>query len=164
MIVACVTCARLDESTIAPSRLFNPGRCAACNGYLRPLATRGGWVAVDLDGVLAYHDPDARPYDGSIGPAVPVMVARVKEWIAAGYEVRVFTARIAPLDGESPESERIIQQHHAIHAFTVATFGYPLTVTCIKDRKMIEVWDDRAVQVQPNTGEMTLYQSSRIKP
>ena len=54
-----------------------------------------GWIGVDLDGTLA----EDNGYDGptDIGPPVPGMVERVKEWLAKGREVRVVTARVSPL-------------------------------------------------------------------
>ena len=30
--------------------------------------------------------------------------------------------------------------------------GEALPITCIKDMRMTELWDDRAIQVVPNTG------------
>ena len=51
-----------------------------------------GWIGVDLDGVLA-------KYDGAMGNAIgePIkpMLAKVQDWVAAGREVRIFTARVS---------------------------------------------------------------------
>jgi len=42
---------------------------------------------------------------------------------------------------------------YAIH-YHIAAHGLPLLpVQCWKDPFMLELWDDRAVQVRPNTGE-----------
>lgn len=101
-----------------------------------------GWIAVDLDGTLAHYDH----WRGSdhVGAPVELMVARVRNWLDEGRDVRVFTARIA--DGE-PETKRVIQDWCEQH------IGQRLEVTNVKDFQMIELWDDRAVQVIPNTGE-----------
>lgn len=48
------------------------------------------WIGVDLDGTLAYYDI---AQGDAIGEPVPLMLARVKTWIAAGIEVRIVTAR-----------------------------------------------------------------------
>lgn len=40
----------------------------------------------------------------------------------------------------------------AIQDWTEKHLGARLTVTCVKDLHMIELWDDRAVQVVVNTG------------
>lgn len=100
---------------------------------------RTSWIGVDFDGTLAH-------YDGYKGPAVlghPVinMLERVCDWVAEGREVRIFTAR-----ADEPESVRAIQ------AWCLDHIGVALPVTNVKDRHMNELWDDRAVQVEKNTG------------
>lgn len=40
----------------------------------------------------------------------------------------------------------------AIHSWCKQYIGQALAVTCVKDYRMFELWDDRAVQVEPNTG------------
>jgi hypothetical protein len=50
-----------------------------------------GWIGVDLDGTLAHYSEWKGP--DSIGEPVPLMLARVKEWLAKGLEVRIVTAR-----------------------------------------------------------------------
>lgn len=104
-----------------------------------------GWIGVDLDGTLAEY----KEFKGetSIGPPVPLMVARVKKWLAEGKEVRIFTARVA-----KPDNEEAV--HQAIHLWSVLHLGKQLRVTCKKDHKMTELWDDRAKQVIPNTGKL----------
>ncbi len=52
-----------------------------------------GWIGVDLDGTLAQYDGWKGP--DNIGDPIPLMVGRVKEWLEAGHEVRVFTARVS---------------------------------------------------------------------
>ena len=52
--------------------------------------TQSGWIGVDLDGTLAKYGI----WDGSIGEPIPLMVERVKIWIALGVEVKIFTARV----------------------------------------------------------------------
>ena len=106
-----------------------------------------GWIAVDLDGTLAEYEPGS-PWDGvEIGPPVPAMVDRVRRWLAAGRDVRVFTARVGPVrDAAYPEIVGAIQD------WCLAHVGKILPVTATKDYHMLELWDDRAVQVERNTG------------
>ena len=52
-----------------------------------------GWIGVDLDGTLAQY---GGWNGGLIGDPVPLMLQRVKEWIADGKDVRIMTARVAP--------------------------------------------------------------------
>lgn len=94
-----------------------------------------GWIGVDFDGTLAeYSTPTA-------GRPIAPMVARVKAWLADGVEVRIVTAR-AGLPDMIPAVEAWCEQH----------IGRRLPVTDRKDFGMIELWDDRAVQVITNTG------------
>lgn len=104
------------------------------------------WIGVDLDGTLAHFEPgqDLR----EIGAPIPVMVERVKRWLSQGYEVRIFTARAA-----DPIQVRRIERWSDEH------IGQRLMVTNIKDFGMVEVWDDRAVGVIPNSGYPHSWQS-----
>jgi hypothetical protein len=103
-----------------------------------------GWIGVDLDGTLAEYSG----FQGAteIGDPIPKMVARVKRWLAADIQVKVMTARVAMPHGRA-------QAEAAIKAWCRKHIGHELPVTCQKDYGMIELWDDRAVQVIPNTGE-----------
>ena len=117
-----------------------------------------GWIAVDLDGTLAEYY--GWPVDGSIGEPIPAMVERVKVWLAGGKDVRIFTARVWPLglqrfhnDGLAQRSADAEFQLVRVEVWCREHLGQVLPVTCIKDFGMIELWDDRAVQVIPNTGK-----------
>lgn len=101
-----------------------------------------GWIGVDLDGTLAHY----AGWQGAdhIGAPVPLMLDRVKEWLAKGIEVRIFTARVA-FDADGSVAA-LVQDWCEKH------LGERLAVTCQKDYGMVELWDDRAVQVIPNTG------------
>jgi len=100
-----------------------------------------GWIGVDLDGTLAEYHGWSGP--NHIGPPVPAMVERVKRWLADGREVRIFTARIA-------EGNPYVRD--AIEEWCQEHIGTRLPVTATKDLHMVELWDDRAVQVEANTG------------
>lgn len=111
-----------------------------------------GWIGVDLDGTLAEY----AGWQGveHIGAPIPRMLKRVKEWVAEGRDVRIFTARafmmLYPLGTpEREESVRVIQH---IHDWLAQHELPPLPVTCYKDFGMVELWDDRCVQVETNTG------------
>lgn len=101
------------------------------------------WIGVDLDGTLAEYD-HFRGVE-QVGAPVPAMVERVKGWLAKGLDVRIFTARVAEpqRDAALPPIEAWCEEH----------LGQKLTVTNVKDFGMVELWDDRCVQVVPNTGE-----------
>ena len=99
-----------------------------------------GYIAVDLDGTLAHYEGWKGPEN--IGKPVPLMLTRVREWLAKGIKVKIFTARAA-----------IPEQIPPVLAWLELYELGGLEVTCTKDRFMRELWDDRAVQVVPNTGE-----------
>lgn len=102
------------------------------------------WIGVDLDGTLAHYDG----WEGAdrIGDPVPLMQQRVLRWLAAGIEVRIVTARHSVITEEGS------QFFAAWEAWSKTHLGRVLTVTSCKDFGMIELWDDRAVAVEHNTG------------
>lgn len=102
-----------------------------------------GWIGVDLDGTLAEYDGWKGP--DHIGAPVPLMVERVKKWLSDGIPVKIFTARVWGEDRDGVAT--IIQDWCEKH------IGQRLEVTCTKDYGMLSLWDDRAIQVIPNTGK-----------
>lgn len=105
---------------------------------------RKGIIAFDLDGTLAHHEPG--PYHPlEIGPPVPKMVARLKRYLAEGYQCVIFTARAAD---NSPHVEQAIQE------WSRQNLGVVLPVTATKWPQIVRFYDDRAVQVLRNTGEI----------
>lgn len=102
----------------------------------------GSWIGVDLDGTLAHYDG----WKGvsHIGEPIPAMVERVKRWCAEGKEVRIFTAR----------AYNDLSALKWIYAWCEKHLGQRLRVTCEKDLKMYELWDDRSVCVERNTGRV----------
>lgn len=113
-----------------------------------------GWIGVDLDGTLAAF---TKWNGGAIGEPVPAMLARVQGWLAMGREVRVFTARVAATGkrkatGEIDSQEFADAQTVLIQDWTQRHLGVRLPVTAVKDFAMAELWDDRAVRVEKNTG------------
>jgi hypothetical protein len=115
--------------------------------WKRTMSRTGGWIGVDLDGTLAEYVGWHGPY--SVGRPVPKMVERVKKWRAAGIEVRILTARATKGADGQPDAAVIF----AVQKWCMEHIGEALPVTNEKEYSMIELWDDRAVQVIPNTGE-----------
>lgn len=109
------------------------------------------WIGVDLDGTLAhYHKWKGISH---IGKPVPLMKERVLEWIRQGHKVKILTARASVPEGIAP-----VQQWLEKHGFP------PLEVTNQKDFLMLELWDDRAVQVVHNTGKAIVRPKLNSKP
>lgn len=138
-----------------------------------------GWTGVDLDATLAlYERGTAVP--GEVGEPIPEMVTRVKNWIASGKEVRIFTARAYPINkhvlASWPEAKlddmedtyleackKELDRHkvrsafrnvRAIREWTRKHIGKQLTVTNVKDPKMDVFYDDKAITVAENTGKI----------
>lgn len=117
-----------------------------------------GWIGVDLDGTLAeYHGWKGPEH---IGAPIPAMVERVRSWLAEGRDVRIFTARVdgggVAISMGNPEGNKVrdvvaVKRH--IQAWCLEHVGCVLPITNVKDYGMIELWDDRVVQVIPNTGQ-----------
>ena len=105
-----------------------------------------GWIGVDLDGTLAEYLGWG---DGKIGKPIPRMMARVKEWLAEGQTVKIFTARAGPQQTATSINKMISEIR-----IWLEVNGLPrdLEITATKDFRMIELWDDRCMQVIPNTG------------
>ena len=108
--------------------------------------SQGGWIGVDLDGTLAQYITG----DGvrEVGEPIPLMLQRVKDWLAQGQEVRIVTARVGP----GISAEGLHYQMDLIQQWCEQHIGQKLTVTASKDFNMIVLYDDRCVQVQTNTG------------
>lgn len=105
------------------------------------------WIGVDLDGTLAeYHG-----WEGAlvIGPPIPLMVEFVKALLAHGKTVKIFTARI--------DEPRRWDIEDAIYDWCATHLGVVLEITNVKDKYCETIYDDRAVQVRRNTGELVLH-------
>jgi hypothetical protein len=99
------------------------------------------WIGVDLDGTLAHYE--GWKGGGHIGAPIPAMLERVRAWLKAGKEVKIFTARAC-----------VAEEIPLIQDWLETECSLPrLEVTNVKDFRMFQLWDDRAVQVKVNTGE-----------
>ena len=114
-----------------------------------------GWIGVDLDGTLA-KSLKLRAAE-HIGGPINRMVKRVKKWLAEGQEVRIFTSRV------NPNHRRIeaLRARAAIEAWSKRHLGRALPVTHEKDWNMMLLFDDRARQVERNTGRVLSSSSTK---
>ena len=103
-----------------------------------------------MDGTLAHYDK-WRGVD-HVGAPIKPMVDRVKAWLANGVDVKIFTARMHG-HGMPDLSGGTIDALSPIEKWCETHIGRKLPVTNVKDFAMIELWDDRAIQVRTNTGE-----------
>lgn len=120
-------------------------------------ARRGNWIGVDFDGTLATYGKELGVRYPELGEPVPRMVRRVRAWLADGLEVRIVTARVSSSGndgGEGNPPDTVENQRARIQAWCLRHLGRLLPVTAEKDGGMLELWDDRAVRVNRNTGTL----------
>ena len=86
------------------------------------------WIAVDLDGTLAHYD--GWIHHTVIGEPLQPMVDLVKKFLAAGIEVKIFTARVSEWPPTNPLYQEAVQ---AIEAWCLKYIGQTLAVTASKD-------------------------------
>ncbi len=99
------------------------------------------WIGVDFDGTLAEYGG----WDGATkcGKPIPKMVARVRRWLRDDKKVKIFTAR-----ADDEESVKAIKKWLKENDLP------DLEITNLKDQYMVKLWDDKAVAVEKNTGEV----------
>jgi len=114
------------------------------------------WIGVDLDGTLAHEDE----WQGieHIGEPIPRMVARVKQLIADGEDVRIFTARASRLQSDEERKVAI----RCVEDWCETHLGRRLPVTSEKDHLLRYFFDDRAIAIECNTGHAI--SAGTIKP
>ena len=111
------------------------------------------WIAVDFDGTLAkWGCPWPEDYRAT-GDPIPLMVERVKKWLAEGEDVRIFTAR---MDGYHPKDGPIPVHlvRKTIEDWCLKHIGVVLPVTNRKDYWCKAIYDDRARRVEQDTGRL----------
>ncbi len=116
-----------------------------------PPSREGAWIGVDLDGTLAKF----KTWKGlkHVGRPVPVMLARIRRWLAAGYQVKIVTAR-ATLPESLPPIQKWLRKHGL----------EGLEITNRVDMDMVELWDDRAIHIRANTGQLSRSPSVLARP
>jgi hypothetical protein len=72
--------------------------------------------------------------------------------LADGVAVRIFTARVWWSSDREDSKQIVSKQIVLISDWCMKHIGQRLPITAAKDWHMIELWDDRAVQVVWNTG------------
>lgn len=100
-------------------------------------------ILVDLDRTLARYDV----WKGAdhIGEPIPQAINAVKRLIRSGAKVKIFTAR-------AHAENRIA----VIRKWLEEQGLFELEITCVKLPSALEIWDDIAVQFEPNMGVKTV--------
>lgn len=96
---------------------------------------------VDLDRTLAKYDG----WKGAhvIGEPIKPMLELVKKWLREGKTIKIFTAR-----ANRPDNIQYVDE------WLVDNGIGGLEVTNIKGEDLFCIFDDRCVQVEPNTGKI----------
>lgn len=113
--------------------------------------TDEGWVGFDLDGTLAHYDGWRGV--GHIGKPIKPMVELLRTYLAAGKNVKIFTARVAH-DGSDAGKENAAVARFAIYQWMEDHIGTILPITCSKDHLLLYFYDDRVRRVELNTGKL----------
>lgn len=111
------------------------------------------WIAVDFDGTLATFGCNWPNDYRATGEPIPAMVERVRAWIAEGEDVRIFTAR---MDCYHPKFPNLTPKavRRPIQVWCIKHLGKLLPVTNKKDYWCKALYDDRAIQVEKDTGRL----------
>lgn len=100
------------------------------------------WIGFDFDKTLATYNHYEGP--GILGEPIKPMVDLVKAYLNDGYEIRIVTARYNNGEVEIKAIKEWCKKH----------IGQELEVTNAKDHEMYLLYDDRAREVEPNTGRL----------
>ncbi len=99
------------------------------------------WIGVDFDHTL--RDTSGAP--------VGKMVERVRRWLSEGREVRIVTSRVNPLDYDD-NFVRLAEEF--VREWCERHIGVALRVQSHKSAGLSELWDDLAVPIVPDDGEI----------
>jgi hypothetical protein len=120
------------------------------------LSKDSDWYAFDLDGTLAYAE-EGEHYDCTvIGSPVPKMIAIVKKYLSEGKTVKIFTARY----WRRHSNPEVIP---AIENWCLENIGQVLEITNAKTPGMKELWDDRSITIERNTGRCARFTSKGLE-
>jgi hypothetical protein len=111
-------------------------------------------IACDFDGTLSeYTEGDVDKFGpGHLGAPIPEMVKKVKQALADGDKVVIFTARTNPIGHDPKDLETSTRSYLLIAEWCRKYLGTVLPITHEKSVTFSEYWDDKAVGVIPNTG------------
>jgi hypothetical protein len=108
-------------------------------------------ILVDLDGTLAFYESWTSAYD--IGEPIKPMVQKVKRLLKEGKKVKIFTARVSEVGPYGQRSKHEMDKTKgAIKEWCKKHLGQELEITNVKTFHTVQIFDDRCVQIIPNSG------------
>lgn len=126
--------------------------CPICTTPFPHAHDKSRWIGVDFDGTLAYEPGEGRTDPYSLGEPIPVMVNRVKDWLAKGFKVKLMTARMCEYSYTTKKVRDVTKMKSALEQWCIKHLGVVLECTNQKDGAMEVLWDDRAVRVIKDKG------------
>lgn len=106
-----------------------------------------GWIGFDFDGTLAEY---TGWNNGELGKPILGMIVKAKQYLLAGYPVKIVTARVA----SDRDPEWALSQKLKIQDWCSKYLGQVLEVTAEKNMGLIALYDDRAYRVINNKGHL----------
>lgn len=110
------------------------------------------WIGFDFDGTIA-HTVDGKFNPKSIGSPVPKMIDLLKQNIHEGKEVKIFSARVST-NGTIRSIYNALLSRYYINKWSKKYIGRKIDIVCQKDFLMVKLYDDLAIRVIKNTGEI----------
>lgn len=107
-----------------------------------------GWFGFDLDKTIAVDEGGTR--GGVIGDPIKPLIRRMKYYLRTGRKVCIVSARVHPSEIDC-EPQRILIRNFLIQHIG-EFYARQVDIRSDKDRHMIALFDDRAMQVIPNKG------------
>ena len=101
------------------------------------------YISVDLDRTLSFY-PKNHDDISTIGEPILPMLNRVKRWLAEGKIVKIFTARASHGQVQIDLFQNWCEKHGLGR----------LEVTNVKCPNCRAIWDDKAIRIKENTGEI----------
>lgn len=134
------------------NKCFGTYACPICtDDFVHSHELTKKWIGVDFDNTLATDTTDRTdPY--ILGEPIEAMVFRVKDWIAKGYWVKIFTSRMNPYSYTTGKPRDLEKMEKCIKQWCIKHLGKELECTAMKDGLLEVIWDDRAVRVIKDKG------------
>lgn len=116
------------------------------------------WIGVDWDRTLVEYSTDPNGYNPfKHGDPLFPMVARIKDWLSVGKNVKIFSARASGFPDTEEGRALKLKVIESMQDHMVNAMGLPrLQVTCEKDYLCEAIYDDIAISMIPNTGQVAL--------
>jgi hypothetical protein len=135
--------------------------CPICTKSTPHNHDKSRWIGVDFDGTIAYNVKNRTdPYQ--VGEPIPAMINRIRDWIMKGFTVKLLTARMN-LKSSTGKERDVEKMRTILQQWCIEHIGTSLECTNMKDGWMEVLWDDRAVQVIPDSGHPIAYDVERAE-